>query len=259
MTCGAAPKSSKTADEHLNVWLRLSDEYKRVFLDAPGYLTTNCLLFQVTTDNKGRRRRPRRPSPVEASCRYVATLLPPHVFQEGMDAYWGALNFTTGGTLLGWPWVGTGRYAMEHWVHSHPSVRPCDVSPKPLEFLSDMIQLSSGGFDSSVATAAPRVDTVFESASCIPSRRFASRRLGGASDAVDVPSPVDVRAGIEGEAMSIKCGITRAQHNEGGACRDFDTILGEWRTLYETVPPETSLVLQKYRLMYERPEPLDGT
>ena len=24
-------------------------------------------------------------------------------------------------------WLGVGRFAYEHWVHSHPAVRPCDV------------------------------------------------------------------------------------------------------------------------------------
>ena len=66
-----------------------------------------------------------------ARCSYVKRLIAPPAFQRGMDAYWGALGFDKGGTLMGTPWVGTGRYAMEHWVHSHPSVRPCDVSEKP--------------------------------------------------------------------------------------------------------------------------------
>ena len=57
-----------------------------------------------------------------ARCSYVKRLAAPPSFQKGMDAYWGTLGFDKGGTLMGTPWVGTGRYAWS--VHSHPSVRP---------------------------------------------------------------------------------------------------------------------------------------
>ena len=119
---------------------------------------------------------------------------------------------------MGTPWVGTGRFAMEHWVHSHPSVRPCDVSEKPLELLHDMIQLSSGGFNSSVATAAPRIVAAHPGA---------------------------------GEALNEQHGLRNARANK----RNFTTIMGEWRTLYGAVPPESSLLLRKYRQMYGVPAP----
>ena len=147
-----------------------------------------------------------------ASCRYIAKLLAPPAFQKGMDAYWGALGFDKGGTLMGTPWVGTGRYAMEHWVHSHPLVRPCDVSEKPLETLEDMIQLASGGWDSSVATAAPRIDAA---------QPGAGEALG---ERIRGPIPKNKR--------------------------NMTTIMGEWRALYGAVPPESSLLLRKYRQMY---------
>ena len=89
---------------------------------------------------------------------------------------------------------------MEHWVHSHPSVRPCDVSEKPLELLNDMIQLSSGGFNSSVATAAPRIVAAHPGA---------------------------------GEALNEQHGLRNARANK----RNFTTIMGEWKTLYGEVPP----------------------
>ena len=147
-----------------------------------------------------------------ASCRYIAKLLAPPAFQKGMDAYWGRLGFDKGGTLMGTPWVGTGRYAMEHWVHSHPSVRPCDVSEKPLETLEDMIQLASGGWDSSVATAAPRI---------VAANPGAGEALGER---------------IRGLIPKNK--------------RNYTTIVGEWQALYGAVPPESSLLLRKYRQMY---------
>ena len=131
-----------------------------------------------------------------------------------MDTYWGRLGFAISGPphLQGTPWVGTGRYAMEHWVHSHPSVRPCDVSEKPLELLGDMIQLSSGGFNSSVATAAPRIVAAHPGA---------------------------------GEALNEQHGLRNTRNK-----RNYTTIMGEWQTLYGEVPPESSLLLRKYRQMY---------
>ena len=102
---------------------------------------------------------------------------------------------------------------MEHWVHSHPSVRPCDVSEKPLELLNDMIQLSSGGFNSSVATAAPRIVAAHPGA---------------------------------GEALNEQHGLRNTRINK----RNFTTIMGEWQALYGEVPPESSLLLRKYRQMY---------
>ena len=156
-----------------------------------------------------------------ARCSYVKRLIAPPAFQKGMDAYWGALGFDKGGTLLGTPWVGTGRYAMEHWVHSHPLVRPCDVSEKPLETLEDMIQLSSGGFDSTVATAAPRI---------VAANPGAGEALG---DRIRGPT----------------------ERHRGPNKRNFTTIMGEWRALYGAVPPESSLLLRKYRQMYGVPAP----
>ena len=150
-----------------------------------------------------------------AKCSYVATLLAPPQFQKSMDTYWGRLGFMISGPphMQGTPWVGTGRYAMEHWVHSHPSVRPCDVSEKPLETLHDMIQLSSGGWDSSVATAAPRIVAAFPGA---------------------------------GEALDEQHSLRNTRSNK----RNYTTIMGEWQTLYGEVPPESSLLLRKYRQMY---------
>ena len=80
-----------------------------------------------------------------------------------------------------------------------------------------MIQLASGGFDSSVATAAPRVDATNPGA---------------------------------GEALGerIRGPIPKNKRN-------MTTIMGEWETLYGEVPPESSLLLRKYRQMYGAPAP----
>ena len=77
--------------------------------------------------------------------------------------------------------------------------------------------LASGGWDSSVATAAPRIDATNPGA---------------------------------GEALGerIRGPIPKNKRN-------MTTIMGEWRALYGAVPPESSLLLRKYRQMYGVPAP----
>lgn len=54
-----------------------------------------------------------------ARCSYIAKLMDPNNFQAKMlDHYGVGAN----------PCVGTGRYAAEHWVNSHPHNSPCDLS-----------------------------------------------------------------------------------------------------------------------------------
>ncbi len=54
-----------------------------------------------------------------ARCKYVQKLINPIKFQNTMRM---EVSPQEEGCL------GTGRFAAEHWVHSHPSVRPCDLS-----------------------------------------------------------------------------------------------------------------------------------
>eukprot|EP00284_Hemiselmis_tepida_P004757 CAMPEP_0174951002 /NCGR_PEP_ID=MMETSP1355-20121228/94619_1 /TAXON_ID=464990 /ORGANISM="Hemiselmis tepida, Strain CCMP443" /LENGTH=379 /DNA_ID=CAMNT_0016198641 /DNA_START=231 /DNA_END=1370 /DNA_ORIENTATION=- len=56
-----------------------------------------------------------------ARCSYVAKLWKPMNFDTKMTGIWAGVG--TIDSCVGW-----GRYAAEHWVHSHPSVRPCDLS-----------------------------------------------------------------------------------------------------------------------------------
>ena len=74
-----------------------------------------------------------------------------------------------------------------------------------------------GGFDSTVATAAPRI---------VAANPGAGEALG---ERVRGPIPKNKR--------------------------NFSTIVGEWQTLYGEVPPESSLLLRKYRQMYGVPAP----
>ena len=61
-----------------------------------------------------------------ARCGYLAKLHEPHHFQARMHSLYPNLHNN--------PRVGTGRYAYEHWVHSHPSLRPCDVLQSPYAY-----------------------------------------------------------------------------------------------------------------------------
>eukprot|EP00435_Cladocopium_sp_Y103_P016498 s3265_g4.t1 len=56
-----------------------------------------------------------------ARCAYIAKLIDPKDFKEKM-------NNNVLGPHNGAPWcVGRGRFADEHWVHSHPDCAPCDL------------------------------------------------------------------------------------------------------------------------------------
>ncbi|KAL7549812.1 hypothetical protein ACHAWF_013066 [Thalassiosira exigua] len=54
------------------------------------------------------------------------------------------------------PCAGTGRYLSEHWVHSHPSVRPCDLYPGK-EFTWAHLHVPGRGWKKELE-AAPRFD-----------------------------------------------------------------------------------------------------
>jgi len=54
-----------------------------------------------------------------AKCNYIRKLFDPSKFAAKMSLIYGGGENSC---------IGTGRYAAEHWVHSHPSVKPCDLS-----------------------------------------------------------------------------------------------------------------------------------
>eukprot|EP00928_Gymnodinium_smaydae_P016597 TRINITY_DN1624_c0_g2_i4.p1 TRINITY_DN1624_c0_g2~~TRINITY_DN1624_c0_g2_i4.p1 ORF type:complete len:362 (+),score=21.29 TRINITY_DN1624_c0_g2_i4:145-1086(+) len=56
-----------------------------------------------------------------ARCAYIQKLLERTEFQKKMDSYHANKTYPES-------CVGAGRYAAEAWVHSHPSVQPCDLS-----------------------------------------------------------------------------------------------------------------------------------
>lgn len=56
-----------------------------------------------------------------ARCSYVQHLIEPNQFAHKMKQH------SLGGGQNYAPCDGRGRYAAEHWIHSHPTVRPCDL------------------------------------------------------------------------------------------------------------------------------------
>lgn len=77
-----------------------------------------------------------------AECDYVKKLIPPMQYEDAKRA---VLRKARHGLLaekpshkmmyqFGHAWLGLGRYAAEHWVYSHPSVRPSDVYRFPLSY-----------------------------------------------------------------------------------------------------------------------------
>ena len=70
-----------------------------------------------------------------AHCGYVQTLIDPIQFEDRMNTVqWSTTYSSANGTRekIKEPrksCLGIGRYSAEHWINSHPSVKPCDVHP----------------------------------------------------------------------------------------------------------------------------------
>lgn len=88
-----------------------------------------------------------------AKCNYIAKLLDPFVLREGHLPS----DFNNDNGCKGF-----GRYFFEHWVYSHPSVRPCDLYPgdeytwayeniPDVNFTKDMQKAPRFGFDKFVS------------------------------------------------------------------------------------------------------------
>jgi hypothetical protein len=76
-----------------------------------------------------------------ASCDYVSRLVAPEEFERKMQEYVGELllrrlrsQLTTSLYPDQMDYFGLDRYAIEHWIGSHPSLTPCDLSSKRQDF-----------------------------------------------------------------------------------------------------------------------------
>jgi hypothetical protein len=63
-----------------------------------------------------------------AKCTYVKRLLDPTTFERAMDF---VKRRTIGNIPVHPSCLGAARFAAEHWIHSHPSVQPCDLYTNP--------------------------------------------------------------------------------------------------------------------------------
>jgi hypothetical protein len=77
-----------------------------------------------------------------SNCLYIRKLLPPNIFATKMEEMMtsvllsptpGLPRPTFAQVQHGYS-VGTGRFAYEHWLGSHPHIRPCDVYPMDYQF-----------------------------------------------------------------------------------------------------------------------------
>ncbi|KAL7538372.1 hypothetical protein ACHAXR_008508 [Thalassiosira sp. AJA248-18] len=79
-----------------------------------------------------------------ASCGYVNKLLPPSTFEERMndiagDALLGEIQeiYTTKLVDFNAQILGSYQHSIEHWIGSHPDLKPCDVAPVNTEKIFD--------------------------------------------------------------------------------------------------------------------------
>jgi hypothetical protein len=78
-----------------------------------------------------------------AKCEYIKQLIDPTEFGVRMDQLYNNKRSH---------FIGTGRYAAEHWVHSHPRVHPCDLSTSDYAWNYDGLP----AVDNFTLEAAPR-------------------------------------------------------------------------------------------------------
>jgi hypothetical protein len=72
-----------------------------------------------------------------AKCEYIKQLIDPTEFGVRMDQLYNNGEKAEG---EGDPGIGTGRFAAEHWVCSHPRVQPCDLSTSDYAWAYDGLQ-----------------------------------------------------------------------------------------------------------------------
>jgi hypothetical protein len=100
-----------------------------------------------------------------ARCEYIRKLIEPVEFERKMAQFYNESGDN--------PMIGTGRYAAEHWVHSHPSIEACDLSTS--DYIWDYYDIPKVR-DGVKLEAAPRYDwNVFSNS--MPSRSFLGRYI----------------------------------------------------------------------------------
>ncbi|GKY93231.1 hypothetical protein MPSEU_000290800 [Mayamaea pseudoterrestris] len=93
-----------------------------------------------------------------AKCQYIRQLIDPLLFQARMDDFAG--KFKIGG-LARYACYGLDRYAAEHWVHSHPTCKPCDLS-EDSKFTWGYANIPSANFSKRLSMAPRFNKSVYE-------------------------------------------------------------------------------------------------
>eukprot|EP00536_Pseudo-nitzschia_multiseries_P016651 jgi/Psemu1/69933/estExt_Genemark1.C_11880002 len=159
--CRNHPEVEKVVYLHSKGSMRNStaNEDLRRFLTR-GALSEECATVDPTTCNVCSSRFSPLPHPHTsgnmwlATCDYVRKLLNPIGFEERMNA------FTSNCTSKGRPSCdGRERFSAEHWIHSHPAVKPCDLYADP-SFTWDYFGLPANGDFEIQLAPAPRFDLV---------------------------------------------------------------------------------------------------
>lgn len=89
-----------------------------------------------------------------STCEYIRRLVPPCRFQAALDSMVAQAPVEPQPNRNLWD-LGLWRFAAEHWVHSHPTVSPCDVYEGPWVW---HLQTSGAGAWEPRLRPAPRFD-----------------------------------------------------------------------------------------------------
>jgi len=98
-----------------------------------------------------------------AHCDYVNELIEPRLFTVLMDALQANIKRSwldiqqTQKLWIKWYTTGTKRFAQEHWIHSHPTVKPCDLYPSD-DFVWGYDNIPDYNFTAQFATAVRFAD-----------------------------------------------------------------------------------------------------
>ena len=170
-----------------------------------------------------------------ASCDYVKRLLPPRTFQERMRAF-GLERFgDCFPKLQGWAF-GFGRFAFEHWVHAHPTCKPCDAVHWPFQW--SYAYVPPADFPVALA-AAPRYAVGHPWAPHV----FGANALRDPRDDPTFAKP---------EAAPLGASDPRLSNPTSSACTTppngtlLENHLAEWAFLYGAEPPVSSKVRAFY-------------
>ncbi len=168
-----------------------------------------------------------------ARCEYVSKLIPPRAFPVAMGRYTHSLrprcSHKDFHTMMSEPWnTGLKRYSLEHWLGSHPHIRPCDTV--------DNERFCFGLFNIPAVNASEH--------SLQPAPRYAPAVVDRWERALKPYIPM-------GGAGFLRWNLC----SEG----ILERHMHEWRVLYNATPPESSRLLRFFRGASALPPVAEGS